>query len=228
MNFADKTKLTQLENQKLAIKEMIRLVYSTSRFEDNKATIRETETIILGSDVYGLSTRDMKIIRQLQSAVELIIRNSKPYSLAVSHAINGLVAEGESVAWGMLRTGKVKIGGTDYIPMIPVYDQVVADLTEIMMTDQSATWKALKVMLYIMHSQLYWDGNKRTALLSANYILIQNGAGLLIIDDEHMTAFYRLLNGYYNTGRGETLMNWLYETCIVTDRALNTKKESFN
>lgn len=215
MDFPDKFQLTQYQNQKLAIKEMVRLVYTASRFEDDRATFRQTETIILGSDVYGLSADDMKIIRQLQSAVELIIRNQAPFSLKVSHAINGLEAKDESLAWGKLQTGKVKIGGTNYLPPIPEYDQVVADLTSIMSADQSATWKALKVMLYIMRKQLYWDGNKRTALLSANDILIRAGAGLLIIDDQHLSEFYRLLTGYYETGNGQQLMTWLYETCLV-------------
>lgn len=216
MDFPDKCDLTRLENQKLAIKEMIHLVYSASRFEDDKATLRQTETIILGSDVYGLSATDMKVIRQLQGAVELIIRNAKSYSLAVSHAVNGLVAKEMAIDWGKLRTGKVKIGGTSYLPEIPEYDRVVSDIEKIMSAEQSVTWKALKIMLYIMYKQLYWDGNKRTALLSANYILIRNGAGLLIIDDGHMSEFYRLLSRYYDTGDEKGLMTWLYETSMIT------------
>ena len=59
-----------------------------------------------------------------------------------------------------------------------------------------------------------WDGNKRTSLLAANKILIENGAGLLLIQETQLLAFNSRLLDYYNTGNGEELKTFLYERCI--------------
>ena len=45
-----------------------------------------------------------------------------------------------------------------------------------MNADLSVTERAITIMLYIMRSQMFFDGNKRTAQLAANQIMIQGGA----------------------------------------------------
>ena len=40
---------------------------------------------------------------------------------------------------------------------------------------ENATERAIEIMAYIMRSQLFWDGNKRSAMLFANQLMIQNG-----------------------------------------------------
>lgn len=43
-----------------------------------------------------------------------------------------------------------------------------------------------------MRSQIFWDGNKRTSMLVANKILIQNGCGIISIKEENIFEFNRL------------------------------------
>lgn len=215
--FPDKMTIDHLANQKLAIKEMIQLVYALSRFENDQATLHETETIILGSDVYGLTNDDMQIIRRLQSAVELVIRNDRPASLTVLNAINARVVKDESMAGGTLRTGTVKIGGTHYVPPIPDEEQTRADIQKILTAPQPATAKALRMILYVIGHRLYWGGNKRTAFLFANYLMVQAGVGLVMVADSQVAAFNRLLTRYYDTDDGDELMQWLYDNCVMRD-----------
>ena len=44
------------------------------------------------------------------------------------------------------------------------------------------------------------DGNKRTAVIFANHILIKEGGGLLVIPAERVDHYKKLLIHYYETG----------------------------
>ena len=41
-------------------------------------------------------------------------------------------------------------------------------------------------MLYGMRSQLFWDGNKRTSMIIANKIMIENGKGIITIKEDNL------------------------------------------
>ena len=69
-------------------------------------------------------------------------------------------------------------------------------------------------MLFGMRSQLFWDGNKRTSLISANKILIQNGKGILMVQDKNLKEFSQLLTQYYDTNQSEKIEEFLYNHCI--------------
>lgn len=69
-------------------------------------------------------------------------------------------------------------------------------------------------MLYIMRKQMFLDGNKRTAMICANRVLIENGAGLINIDVEHIEEFKTKLIGYYETNQKEEIQDFLFEKCL--------------
>ncbi len=69
-------------------------------------------------------------------------------------------------------------------------------------------------MLYGMRSQLFWDGNKRTSIISANKIMIQSGKGIIKIPDTKLEGFSKLLTEYYKTNNMEKINQFIYENCI--------------
>ncbi len=90
------------------------------------------------------------------------------------------MSKDEALTWGKLRTGKVEIAGTDYIPPISNKKEVIEKLKEFEKIKPN-TLRCIKLMLYLMKSQLFWDGNKRTAMLIANKELIKQGNGIISI-----------------------------------------------
>lgn len=70
-------------------------------------------------------------------------------------------------------------------------------------------------MLWMMKSQLFWDGNKRTALIIANKDLIANGKGILSIKDKDLLEFNNLLSDYYSYDKDFELKNMLYDKAIT-------------
>lgn len=65
--------------------------------------------------------------------------------------------------------------------------------------DISETKKSLRLFLFISKNQIFGDGNKKTALLTANKIMISHGLGLLSIPEKDFTIFNELLSTFYNS-----------------------------
>ena len=88
---------------------------------------------------------------------------------------------------------------------IPVKDEVTNELSKIMQI-KSPTLRAIKMMLYGMCSQLFWDGNKRTSMIIANKIMVENGCGIITIKEDNILEFNKLLSDYYTTENEEKII----------------------
>lgn len=73
---------------------------------------------------------------------------------------------------------------------------------------------ALAMVLYLMRAQLFYDGNKRIAMLIGNKIMIENGQGVISVRQKDIKEFYSLLVSYYETGNGAELEGFLYDNCV--------------
>lgn len=85
---------------------------------------------------------------------------------------------------------------------------------EEILTIENITKRSIKYMLYGMKSQLFWDGNKRTIMICANKILIQNGKGILMVQDKDLREFSELLSNYYTIDDSDLLEQFIYNNCI--------------
>lgn len=211
----NKIKLSQKENIFLAKKRLVQNIYIGAKLEGSNITFPETQTILDGVNVPNVTLDDIQTVLNLRDAWRYTLAHiDDPVDFNYICKINEFIARNESLDWGVLRYGQVGISGTDYRPPIPNADQVKQMLTDILNPTASATEQALNYFLYGTRSQLFWDGNKRSSLLIANKILIQSGAGILLISDQKLHQFNQILVDYYNSGDGNLLKSFLYETCI--------------
>lgn len=210
----DKYNLTLEENVFLAKKMLVNNIYSNARIEGCNVTFPETETILNGVNVPNLKLDDIQCILNLRDAWKHVIATiEEEFDLNYICKINEYVARNESLQWGNLRTGKVLISGTEYVPDIPKENDVKEKLKEILEI-KNVTARAIKYMLYGMRNQLFWDGNKRTSMICANKILIQNGKGILIVQDKNLKEFSQLLTEYYDTNQSAKIEEFLWSYCI--------------
>ncbi len=211
----DKYELTLEENIFLAKKMLVNNIYSNARIEGSNVTFPETETILNGVNVPNVKLDDIQCILNLRDAWKYVIATiEEEFDLNYICKINELVARNESLQWGSLRTGKVLISGTDYVLDIPKEEKIKTKLNELLEIE-NVTTRAIKYMLYGMRNQLFWDGNKRTSMIGANKILIQNGKGILMVQDKHLKEFSQLLTQYYDTNKSEKIEEFLYNHCIL-------------
>lgn len=65
-----------------------------------------------------------------------------------------------------------------------------------------------------MRSQIFWDGNKRTSMIVANKLLIENGCGIITVRENDINEFNTLLTEFYNTNNKDKIIKFLYNKCI--------------
>lgn len=102
-------------------------------------------------------------------------------------------------------------------------DEVNNQYGEIMNQEISENEKALRLFLFISKNQIFWDGNKRTALLTANKIKFSKGLGLLSVPERVFSKFNELLSMYYNSNQSSDeskILSFMYEECIYGIRYL--------
>ena len=67
-------------------------------------------------------------------------------------------------------------------------------------------------MLYVMKTQIYNDGNKRTGVILANHVLISKGEGLIVIPEKLVPAFKKHLVNYYEN-KDNKIIDFLKDKC---------------
>jgi hypothetical protein len=210
----DKFNLTKEQNIFLAKKTITENIYHTARLEGCNITFPDTITILDGVSVGNLSMDDVQVVLNLRDAWRYALKHiDAPFSLEFACKINEYVARNESLDWGVLRYGNVGISGTSYVPPIPAREEVVKAIAEFHHI-QSVTERAIRYMLWAMRSQLFWDGNKRTSIICANKMLIKEGKGLIIIQEQVLREWNVLLTQFYETNNCEPIMQFVYDKCL--------------
>ena len=207
-------KLTKEQNIFLAKKVLVANIYNSARLEGINTTYPDTKTILDGVNVPSLKLDEINCILNLRDAWNFVLKNiESSIDLDFICKVNAFVSRNESLEWGKLRNGKVGINGVDYIPKIPVKQEVETEISKILL-EENALERAIKLMFYLMRSQIFWDGNKRTSMIVANKIMIENGCGIITIKEEYISEFNKLLNDFYNTNDMTKIMQFIYDNCI--------------
>ena len=160
----DKYRLREEQNIFLAKEEQVSNIYNSAKLEGINITYEDTKKVLEGLNVPSLRLDEINCILNLRDAWNFTLSNiDTDVTLDFICKVNSFVSRNESLEWGVLRTGKVGINGVDYIPDIPNREDVITNINEIL-KEENITSRSLNLMLYLMRSQLFWDGNKRTAL----------------------------------------------------------------
>lgn len=199
-----------------------KIIYDQAILEGIGTTFPQTEDILDNGIVVGVKAIDVQKILNLKHAWEFILdKDVLSYRgyFPVLCNIARLVNEGFFVNGGSVRRLPVSIGGSSYVPEIPSETDVKQEISEIMGREGSEEKKAADLCLYCMKRQIFLDGNKRAAVIIANYHLISKGKGLLIIPEKKVPDFKKLLINYYEDeggGPAEKNIIKLLKDCLIT------------
>ena len=127
-----------------------------------------------------------------------------------------LVNEGFFAEGGRIRGVPVTIGGSSYVPPLPNELDVKDRIREIAEEDDDAINIAIRLCLYCMKTQIFNDGNKRTAIVFANHYLISHGAGLMVVPENAVPEFKQLLVRYYEDTDSQAIKDFLKNQCFRT------------
>ncbi len=210
----DKYSLNREENIFLAKKELVTIIYNSAKLEGINTTYFDIKTILDGLNVPTMKLDEINCILNLRDAWNFILETiDNEINLDYICKVNSYVSRNESLEWGKLRTGKVGIKGVDYVPELPKEANVKKEISHYL-EETHNTKKAIDLMLYLMREQIFWDGNKRTSMLIANKIMIENGCGIISINEDKINEFNKLLTDFYNTNEKQEIENFIYNNCI--------------
>lgn len=197
------------DNILFAKRNIVDTIYTEARFEGIGVTYPETNEIFNGRTVAGLSIDDTNKINRLKYAWQFILELiDYPVDLRFIKQINAKI-------------------GSERKPEIPIEDDIKQSISDIVDNMSiSVTERAITIMLYLMRSQLFTDGNKRTAQLVANKIMIQGGAGIISIPVDKQKEFVERLIKFYETNDMKQIAGFVYDNCI--DGIQISKKKSHN
>ena len=187
-------------NIDFARKNMVNTIFKQAVLEGIATTYADTETIIEGGKVRDMTATDILKVVNLKHAWELILNKgviTSPTNFALLCDINRLVEQGFYYNAGKLRSTPVSIGGTNWKPELPIESQIKDDLDKLINSKLDIVDKAIELLLYVMKKQIFLDGNKRTAVIIANHLLISHAKGLIAIPNENVDTFRDLLIDYY-------------------------------
>ena len=191
-------------------------IYDQAVLEGVATTFPQTEDIIDNGIVSGMTATDVQKILNLKHAWEFILDKdvlSYGTDYDILCHIAKLVNEGFYADGGRIRGVPVAIGGTSYIPPLPIETVVKENVEAIIQQEGEAVDIAIDLCLYCMKTQVFNDGNKRAAVIFANHFMISKGQGLLVIPESHVPEFKGLLVAYYEDWDSGEIKNFMREKC---------------
>lgn len=194
-------------------------IYDQAVLEGVATSFPQTEDIIENGMVNGVTVTDVQKILNLKHAWEFILDTdviSYPSDYSILCYIAKLVNEGFFQDGGRIRGVPVTIGGTNYIPPIPIESVIKENIDEILKSDMLPCEKSIKLCLYCMKKQIFNDGNKRASVIFANHYLISQGGGMLVIPERYVPEFKRLLISYYEDKDNGEIFEFMKKQCIKT------------
>ena len=195
------------------------LIYDQAILEGVATTFALTEDIIEGGKVSGMTVRDIQKVINLKHAWEFILDEgvlSAPSDYNLLSYIAKLVNEDFIYDGGRIRSVPVTIGGSTYVPPMPMEFDVKEKIRSILDLKKDGVSIAIDLCLYCMKTQIFDDGNKRASVILANHYLIAHGLGIMAVKDKDVPEFKKDLVVYYE-GRDEESVRTL-----LRDKALRT------
>lgn len=198
-----------------AKRNLVDSIWKEARIEGIGVTFPQTQEIVEGRSVAGLSIDDVMVINNLKHAWQYVFDTlDEPLTLDWLRGLNLKIGEGGVVRYaGDLRTSIATMGGTSWIPPVPDAQELATAIDALGQIDDASD-RALSVLALVSRAQMFNDGNERTAQLAANKILIEAGAGILAIPEEHKLGFLERLVAFYETNDPAELKAFLRETCL--------------
>lgn len=158
----------------------IDLSWKSSQIEGNTYSLLETERLLRESKTAeGKTKEEAVMLLNHKDALRFVLDNPDYLQeLTISHIedIHSLLVKELSVDMG-LRHRRVGVTGTNYHPLDNEFQirEAMRDMCDLINTKSNVFEKALLALLLISYIQPFMDGNKRTARITSNALLIANG-----------------------------------------------------
>src|SRR3989338_3681628 len=163
---------------------IIELSWKSSKIEGNTYTLLDTEKLIMeNKEAPGHSKEEATMILNHKNAFTFVHENSQEFrtiTRANLEKLHQILVKDLGVGFG-LRQKPVGVMGSLYRPLDNIHqiEEVVEQLTTAITRMETPYAKALVALLGLSYIQPFEDGNKRTARLMANALLLAHACAPL-------------------------------------------------
>ncbi len=157
----------------------IDLSWKSSQIEGNTYSLLETERLLKEKETAeGKTKDDATMLLNHKEALDFIIENpnyTTPLSISRIENIHSILIKDLGVDRN-IRKRRIGISGTNYKPLDNEYQikESLIDMCKLVNSRENVFEKALLVLLLLSYIQAFADGNKRTARIISNAVLIKN------------------------------------------------------
>ncbi len=163
----------QKEFERLAID----LSWKSSQIEGNTYSLLETERLLKDKETTSGKTRDeATMLLNHKEALDFLLEHPiyvQPLTIACIEDIHSILIKALNVERN-IRNRKVGISGTNYQPLDNTFQirDALQDMCDLINTKTNVFEKALLALILISYIQPFSDGNKRTARIISNALLM--------------------------------------------------------
>lgn len=186
-----------------------------STLERNPTTLPQTETILKGQSVTGISIDDLMQVKRYgdgaKKLVSMIAEGSFKLDEKTACTLHNYVGKEEALTWGKFRNSLVTI--QDVNQYTPPESNLLSGIaakgfTFLQQEVASPQERAVATFLFMARTQFFHDANKRTASLMMNGTLMQEGIYPITIMNRNSEEFHTKLSDFYNTGNATKMMQF--------------------
>lgn len=158
----------------------IDLSWKSSQIEGNTYSLLETERLLRESKTAdGKTQEEAVMLLNHKSALRFVLDNPdylQQLTISRIEDIHSLLIKDLSIDKG-IRYRRVGITGTNYHPLDNEFQirEAMQDMCDLINSRTNVFDKALLALVLLSYIQAFTDGNKRTARITSNAILIANG-----------------------------------------------------
>lgn len=210
--------LSQTEYNKEMERLAIDLSWKSSQIEGNTYTLLETERLLKESETaQGKPKDDAIMLLNHKEAINFIIEHPDyivPLSIRGIEDIHSLLIKDLGIDRN-IRQRRVGISGTNYRPLDNEHQirEALVDMCTLINMKENVLEKSLLALFLLSYIQAFADGNKRTARIVSNAILVAHGycpisfrtvdsieykkAMLIFYEQNNISAFKRIFIDQY-------------------------------
>jgi len=176
---SNSSKLSKSEYKNEMERLAIDLSWKSSQIEGNTYSLLETERLLKDKETAAGKTKDeATMLLNHKDALDFIIKNPNyinPLTVSSIEDIHSILVKELDISRN-IRSRRVGISGTNYKPLDNEFQikEAVESMCTLINSKKNIFEKALLSLVLISYIQPFSDGNKRTARIISNAILINN------------------------------------------------------
>lgn len=201
----------------LNTRQLTGVLYSMGRTFDNlSSTYMATREFLRTNNPAVIGSRqDLALLQDLRDAAAWTLHHDYANGINVDYVcgINAQLTRTAAIEPGVIRTTPnifVHTARGDYYPPVPERDEM-ENAIERLTSGEGTLSEASGLFAYLARMQPFGDGNKRTALLAANGLLMMRDTGRSLIvptEDPDRSTFNDMLAAWYLED-DDTVIGWL-------------------